>query len=65
MQLTLLQGPKRIKGTYAWRSLLQGGARLALGSDMPVEGVSPFAGFHAAITRLTPDGTSPHGPGGW
>ncbi|EJD52599.1 hypothetical protein AURDEDRAFT_111241 [Auricularia subglabra TFB-10046 SS5] len=58
-------GPKRIRGTYAWRSLLNGGARLALGSDMPVEGVSPFAGFYSAITRLTPEGTSPHGPGGW
>ncbi|KZV80512.1 hypothetical protein EXIGLDRAFT_732736 [Exidia glandulosa HHB12029] len=58
-------GPERIRGTYAWRSLLDGGASLALGSDMPVEGVSPFAGFYAAITRLTPEGESPHGPGGW
>ncbi|KAH7108134.1 amidohydrolase family-domain-containing protein [Auriculariales sp. MPI-PUGE-AT-0066] len=58
-------GSKRIRGTYAWKSLLKGGARLALGSDMPVEGVSPFAGFYAAITRLTPEGTSPHGSGGW
>jgi len=59
------QGPKRIKGTYAWRSLVQGGAVVVTGSDAPVEGISPFAGFYAAVTRLTPDGASPHGPGGW
>lgn len=32
---------------------------------MPVEGVNPLAGFYAAITRLTEEGTSPHGPDGW
>ena len=44
-------GPDRIKGAYAWRRLLDAGARLALGSDFPVERVPPLLGFHAAVTR--------------
>ncbi|KAI0093329.1 amidohydrolase family-domain-containing protein [Irpex rosettiformis] len=58
-------GPERIKSLYAFRSILDHGGRITLGSDMPVEGVNPLAGFYAAITRLTEEGTSPHGPGGW
>ena len=38
---------------------------LPLGSDFPVEGVNPLLGFYAAVTRLSVDGTSPHGPTGW
>ncbi len=53
-------GPHRIKGAYAWRSLLDSGARLAFGSDFPVEQVNPMLGFHAALTRqddqLWPEG---------
>ncbi|KAF8335942.1 amidohydrolase 3 [Cantharellus anzutake] len=41
------------------------GARLALGSDAPVESLNPLKGFYAAVTRLWPNGDSPHGPGGW
>jgi predicted amidohydrolase YtcJ len=44
-------GPERIKGAYAWRSVLRSGARLALGSDFPVEYVNPFFGIHSAVTR--------------
>lgn len=44
-------GPGRIQGAYAWRSLLESGARLALGSDFPVEQVDPLLGFYAAVTR--------------
>jgi len=44
-------GPARVKYTYAWRSLLNSGARLALGSDFPVEQVNPMLGIHAAVTR--------------
>lgn len=68
-ELTLLacsvQGPERVKGLYAFRSILNHGGRITLGSDFPVEGLNPFAGFYAAITRLSPEGTSPHGPDGW
>ncbi|MBB6094275.1 hypothetical protein HNQ60_003156 [Povalibacter uvarum] len=55
-------GPRRIKGAYAWRSLLDAGARLAGGSDFPVELPNPFFGLHAAVTRQDRDG---HPPGGW
>ena len=55
-------GPDRIKGAYAWRRLLDAGARLALGSDFPVERVPPLLGFHAAVTRQDAD-MNP--AGGW
>lgn len=55
-------GKGRIQGAYAWRTLLDSGVRLALGSDFPVERVDPLLGFHAAVTRQ--DGS--HWPeGGW
>ena len=38
---------------------------LPLGSDFPVESVNPLLGFYAAITRLSVDGSSPHGAVGW
>lgn len=44
-------GPDRLVGAYAWRRLIDSGARLALGSDFPVERVDPLLGFHAAVTR--------------
>ncbi|KAI0692540.1 amidohydrolase family-domain-containing protein [Cerioporus squamosus] len=58
-------GPERVKGLYAFRSIMENGARITLGSDFPVEDMNPLAGFYAAITRVSRDGTSPHGPGGW
>ena len=41
----------RLAGAYAWKSLANGGARLAFGSDAPVELPDPFAGMAAALTR--------------
>ncbi|KAI9508025.1 amidohydrolase 3 [Russula earlei] len=60
-------GPHRVKGAYAYQTLLQAspGKRLPLGSDFPIEGINPLLGFYAAVTRRSPQGTSPHGPGGW
>ncbi|KAF8903036.1 amidohydrolase family-domain-containing protein [Mucidula mucida] len=60
-------GPDRMKGAYAYQSLLQVSPNkvLPLGSDFPVEGVNPLVGFYAAVSRLSVDGTSPHGPEGW
>ncbi|WWC87351.1 uncharacterized protein L201_002240 [Kwoniella dendrophila CBS 6074] len=58
-------GPERIKGAYAWRSYLNHGGRITLGSDFPVESIDPLKGFYAAVTRLSEDGKSPHGKGGW
>ena len=44
-------GARRIEGAYAWRRLINAGARLALGSDFPVESVDPLLGLYAAVTR--------------
>ena len=55
-------GPERIKGAYAWRTVLQAGGRLALGSDFPVEDVNPFFGMYSAVTRQDHEGNP---PGGW
>ena len=44
-------GKERIKGAYAWKTLLESGSRLPLGSDFPVELANPFYGLHAAVTR--------------
>ncbi|OCH91347.1 hypothetical protein OBBRIDRAFT_792396 [Obba rivulosa] len=60
-------GPERIKGAYAYQSLLQASQSkiLPLGSDFPVEGINPLLGFYAAVARLDVRGNSPHGDGGW
>lgn len=55
-------GSERIQGAYAWQRLLASGARLALGSDFPVESVDPRLGLYAAVTRQDRDGNP---PGGW
>jgi hypothetical protein len=53
----------RASQAYACRTQLQHGARLAFGSDAPVEIPNPFLGLHAAVTRQRVDGSP--GPGGW
>lgn len=45
--------------------MINNGARITLGSDFPVEEINPLKGFYAAISRLSTDGTSPHGADGW
>ena len=54
-------GPERIKGGYAWKSLVNSGARIAGGSDFPVEPANPFYGLHAAVTRQDRGGEPPKG----
>ena len=55
-------GPQRIRGAYAWRSLLNTGVVIPNGTDFPVEEVNPLLTFHAAVTRQDPM----NGPaGGW
>jgi predicted amidohydrolase YtcJ len=54
-------GPERLRGAYAWRSLLATGVVIAGGSDFPVESPNPFHGIHAAVTRRPRDGADP----GW
>jgi predicted amidohydrolase YtcJ len=55
-------GPERLRGAYAWRSLIDAGAILANGTDAPVESVSTLRTFHAAISRQN---ESNEPPGGW
>jgi len=55
-------GPGRVDGAYAWRWFLDGGVRLAFGSDFPVEVVAPQWGLYAALTRQEADGSP---AGGW
>ena len=55
-------GKQRIAGAYAWRRMLDSGARLALGSDFPVESSDPRLGLYAAVTRQDREGQP---PGGW
>ena len=55
-------GPQRIRGAYAWRSLIRGGSIIPNGSDAPVESVNPLISFYAAVTRQDESG---YPPGGW
>jgi predicted amidohydrolase YtcJ len=55
-------GSERVRGAYAWRSLLEAGSIIPAGSDFPVEGPNPLWGFHAAITRQDRTGWP---EGGW
>ena len=54
--------PPRLAGAYAWNSIARSGARLAFGSDFPVESPNPFPGIAAAVSRQDPNGVP---PGGW
>jgi predicted amidohydrolase YtcJ len=55
-------GLARLKCAYAWQSMLNTGAKLAFGTDFPVESPNPFPGLLAAITRQDMTGQP---PGGW
>jgi len=44
-------GPDRIQGAYAFKKLLDQAGMVALGTDFPVEEVSPFYTFYAAVAR--------------
>jgi len=54
-------GPERIKTSYAYRSLLDHGVRLALGTDWDVAPLNPLLTIYAAVTRATLDGRNPNG----
>ena len=54
-------GPQRIKTTYAFRTFLDHGVRLALGTDWDVAPLNPLLTIYAAVTRATLDGKNPNG----
>lgn len=43
------------EGAYAWRSLIDSGAKIANGTDAPVEDVDPLPSFYASVTRKRSD----------
>jgi predicted amidohydrolase YtcJ len=55
-------GPERARTTYAFRSFLDAGVRLAIGTDWYVGSLDPLQTLYAAVTRATLDGKR---PGGW
>ncbi len=55
-------GHDRASRTYAFRTFLNHGVRLALGTDWNVAPLNPMLTLYAAVTRATLDGKN---PGGW
>ena len=55
-------GPERIRGAYAWQTLLKLGVHLPNGSDFPVENPNPLWGLYSAISRQDHSGMP---IGGW
>jgi predicted amidohydrolase YtcJ len=52
-------GEKRAEeGAYVWRKLMDAGAVIPNGTDVPVEPIDPMACFYAAVTRKLKDGTT-------
>jgi predicted amidohydrolase YtcJ len=49
-------GPDRLRGAYAWKSLLDSGAVVVAGTDAPVEIGDPRIEFYAAVARRSLDG---------
>ena len=54
-------GAERLKGTYAFKSLIDTGAHVCFGSDWPVAPFAPLTGIAAAVLRQTIDGKNPNG----
>jgi predicted amidohydrolase YtcJ len=54
-------GHDRASRTYAFRTFLDHGVRLALGTDWNVAPLNPLLTVYAAVTRATLDGKNPNG----
>src|SRR5215831_805083 len=54
-------GPDRIKGAYAFNDLLKQNGWIPLGTDFPVEDISPFKTFYAAVVRKDAKGWPANG----
>lgn len=59
-----LWGERAERSGYAWATLLRSGARLAFGTDAPVEPIDPWPGLAMAATRRDPswETAEPFGP---
>lgn len=49
-------GKERVKNAYAYKDLLNASGMVALGTDFPVEDISPFKTFYAAVARQDSEG---------
>ena len=54
-------GAERVKGAYAYKQLLEAYGKVALGTDFPVEEVSPFFTFYSAVARQDFEGLPKNG----
>lgn len=54
-------GPERVKYAYAWRSFVDCGTQICLGTDWPVETLDPRVGLYESVTRQGIDGNPPGG----
>lgn len=54
-------GSERVKGAYAYKQLLQQNGWIPLGTDFPVEDISPFKTFYAAVIRKDAKGWPANG----
>lgn len=54
-------GHQRVKGAYAYKQLLQQNGWIPLGTDFPVEDISPFKTFYAAVVRKDAKGWPANG----
>ena len=50
-----------IDGAYVWKKLIDSGATIINGSDVPVEPINPIASFYASVTRKTLKGEPENG----
>jgi predicted amidohydrolase YtcJ len=53
---TRLGAERAAEGAYLWQTLIQSGAVVTNGTDVPVEDIDPLAGFYASVSRRTSDG---------
>src|SRR5215204_6543629 len=54
-------GEQRVKGAYAYKQLMEQNGWIPLGTDFPVEDISPFKTFYAAVFRIDSKGYPKNG----
>ncbi len=54
-------GKKRAKESYAWKTMLKAGVKVAGGSDCPIESFNPFLGIYGGVTRKDYEGKPEEG----
>jgi predicted amidohydrolase YtcJ len=54
-------GKTRLKGAYAYKTLLNQTGMLAIGTDFPIESFNPFLTIHAAVHRMNEENSPSNG----